>query len=137
MRGRSCSTTRVAFSASIVNFPPTGNQQHVDGADRRQLVVVEHVAEVAEVRDADAADLEDEHRVEAARRAALAVVVDADGPDRHVLQLLVDARPALLVGGQPADDARLVAGDEGDVVVVGVLVADGDDVRLEALRAAS
>ena len=41
--------------------------------------------------------------------AALAVVVDADAPDRDVLQLLVDARPPLLVGGQAADDARLVA----------------------------
>jgi hypothetical protein len=71
--------------------PADGDQQHVHRADRRQLIVVEHVAEIAEVRDAHAAHLEDEHRVEAPLRAALGVVIDADRPDRHVPHLLVDA----------------------------------------------
>ena len=111
--------------------PAHRHQQHVDRADGRQLLVVERVPEIAEVRDAQPADLEDEHRVEAALRAAFVVVVDADRPDRHVAKLLVDARPPLLVGGQAPDDVRL-APDEADVVVVGVLVADRDEVGPQA-----
>ena len=103
IRGRSCSTTCVAVQAVDRERPADGDQQHVDRADRGQLLVVEHVAQIAEVRDAHAAHLEDEHGVEAARRAALVVVVDADAADRDVLHLLVDARPALLVGGEAAN----------------------------------
>ena len=108
-----------------------GHEHDVDRPDRRELLVGQHVPEIAEVRDAQAVDVEDEDRVEAALGAVLVVVVDADAADRDVLHLLVDLGPALLVGREAAQHARLV-GDERHVVVVGVLVAHRDGVRLEA-----
>jgi len=79
------------------------------------------------------AHLEHEHGVEPAQGPPLVVVVDADRPDGDVAELLVDVRPPLAIGGQSPDHPRL-AHRQGDVVVVGVLVADGDEVGAQAGR---
>ncbi len=107
-----------------------GHQHDVHRTDGRDLLVGQRVAEVAKMRNAHASGFEDEHRVESGLRAALAVVVHADRAHGDVLDPLVDLHPALLVGGQPAQDAWLAL-QEGEVGVVGVLVADGHGVGVQ------
>jgi hypothetical protein len=58
---------------------------------------------------------------------ARVVVIDAHRSDGDVLHLVVDLGPAFFVGGQAAEDAR-AAGDQPDVVVIRMLVADSHGV---------
>jgi hypothetical protein len=71
------------------------------------------MAQVAEVADVDAVDLDREDHVLAARRPGLAVVVGANAGHKQVAELVL-ARPGQ---GQPGADRARVA-------VVGVVVAD-------------
>ena len=65
------------------------HQHDIDAADLVELLLVERVMQMAEMRDAQVRDLEDEDRIAVALRAAAALVADV-GRDRahaHVLEL--------------------------------------------------
>ena len=107
---------------SVVS-PPTGTSSTSIGPELAELLVGEEVAEIAEVADVHAVDLDREDHVLAPRRSGLAVVIGADPGDQQVAELVL-ARP-----GQ--GQAR---GDRAGVAVVGVGMADRQQRRRRACR---
>ena len=101
------------------------DEQQVDAADRRDLLVAQRaLAEVAEVTDAQAVELEHEDRVRTAFGAGRLVVLGGDRGD------LADRR-LQLPGGRAQD--RRVAADGLDAVVIDVLVGHQQQLRLQPL----
>ncbi len=96
-------------------------QQHVDLAERRQMLRRQRVMEMAEMGDAEIAGGEDEDRVAAVLGAA-AAVADVGGhvADPHVAELHVVVRRSL--AGVPAAQHQLDAGVDVVGVVAGVRV---------------
>ena len=105
-----------------------GDEQQVDRADRRRLLVAQRaLAEVAEVAHAQPVELEHEDRVRPARGARLLVVL---GGDRRDL-----AERRLERARRRAQDRRIAA-DRLDAVVVDVLVGDQQQLGLARPRSA-
>ena len=101
------------------------NHHHIHLADLLDLIVTEFVPQVAEMRQAQAIHIENEDGILAARRTLRIVVVRGHGGDAYAFDRLVNLCP--IVAGETAQNRR-VACCERDVVVIGVLVADGDKV---------
>jgi len=126
------------------------DEQDVDAvgaADAADLGLGQHVAEVAEVDDAQAVGLDDEDAVLAALGAALVVVVGADGVEMDVLaagllERLLEGIELLRLAPLAADLLEAVedflafaqalgVADDAELRVVGVEVAHQDEVGVD------
>jgi len=100
--------------------PADGDHQNVHIAEGGGLLLAELVAQVAHVADPDAVHLEGEDGVFAPEPSSLLIVICGNA-------LKLDPSRGLLSG---TPDHLRFSSDRSDVVVVVVVVADGDDVRL-------
>jgi len=104
-----------------------GNEQYIDLAQHLELIRGKHMAEIAQMGNADVIHAKDEDSVFPSLEAVAFVVVGGNIVNRNVANRGVNFLPVFAGGGEAVKNDR-ISGRHLDAIVRAMLMTGGDDM---------